>query len=125
VCLTFDICIRGSKPKPSKFLKPLNFRCLASVTAISRASRTMCNRRAPVRLARHRPILVILAGNIPEKRSFRECCLLRHQAGSHPVSIGDRSAIHRFRESLVTTGEPLEHSNTQRRDQEVLTEISI
>src|SRR3954463_593156 len=44
----FTFCLWGSKPKPSKFLKPLNFRCLASVTAISRASRAMCNRRAPV-----------------------------------------------------------------------------
>lgn len=31
--------IWGSKPKPSKFLKPLNFTCLASVTAIRGTSR--------------------------------------------------------------------------------------
>ena len=85
----------------------------------------MCNRRAPVRLARHRPILVILAGNIPEKVHFRENNLLRHQVGSHPASIGDRSATHRFRESPVLTGDPLEHFAVQRRNQEPLTQTGI
>jgi len=61
------------------------------------------------RWARHRPVPVMPVGNIPEKSLFRESSLLRHQVGPHSASIGDRSATHRFRESLVTTGDPLEH----------------
>ena len=76
-------------------------------------------------LARHRSIPVMPVENFPEKVHFRESNLLQHQVGSHPASIGDRSATHRFRESPLTTGLPLEQPYVQRRSQEHLTPLAI
>ena len=73
----------------------------------------------------HRPVPGMPVENFPEKRSFRESGPLRHQAGPHPNSIGDRSATHRFRESLVKTGDLLEHPDIQRCIQGLLTLIHI
>jgi hypothetical protein len=115
--------IRGSKPKPAEFLKPFHFNCLASATATSRALRAAVQSAHIGPLARHRPIPVMPVGNFPEKAHFRESNLLRHQVGSHPASIGDRSATHRFRESLVTTGSPLEQPDVQQHSQEHLTPL--
>ena len=115
----------GSKPKPAEFLKPLHFNCLASATATSRALRAAVQSAHIGPLARHRSIPVMPVENFPEKVHFRESNLLQHQVGSHPASIGDRSATHRFRESLVTTGSPLEQPDVQQHSQEHLTQVDI
>jgi hypothetical protein len=103
----------------------LHFNCLASATATSRALRAAVQSAHIGPLARHRPIPVMPVGNFPEKVHFRESNLLRHQVGSHPASIGDRSATHRFRESLVTAGSPLEQPYVQQHSQEHLTPLDI
>jgi hypothetical protein len=49
----------GSKPKPAELLKPLDFKSLTSVTAISGASRTIVQLARIDQLARHHAISVM------------------------------------------------------------------